>query len=135
MVGPNLPPLVGIGLTELPNSGWAKAHPAHPLAASLNGVGIICPPPLIAIGITSKYAKMSWPTQISILEIIGFKKIHYKTANANPTKDGFRVLSLLILWMLTMYQCCYIEKRGTDKFMLRQKFNDSWKRKGIVSLL
>jgi hypothetical protein len=22
-------------LTELPNSGWAKAHPAHPLAAAL----------------------------------------------------------------------------------------------------
>ena len=28
-------PLVLIGLTELPNSGWAKALPAHPLAASL----------------------------------------------------------------------------------------------------
>ena len=24
-----------IGLTELPNSGWAKAQPAHPLAAAL----------------------------------------------------------------------------------------------------
>ena len=34
--GHNLPPppLVGIGLTEIPNSGWAKAHPAHPLTAS-----------------------------------------------------------------------------------------------------
>ena len=28
-------PLVVIGLTELPNSGWAKAHSAHPLAAAL----------------------------------------------------------------------------------------------------
>ena len=28
--------LVVIGLTKLPNSGWAKAHPAHPLAAALN---------------------------------------------------------------------------------------------------
>ena len=28
-------PVVVIGLTELPNSGWAKAHPAHPLAAAL----------------------------------------------------------------------------------------------------
>ena len=28
-------PLVVIGLTELPNSGWAKAHSAQPLAASL----------------------------------------------------------------------------------------------------
>ena len=27
--------LVGIGLTEFPNSGWAKAHAAHPLVASL----------------------------------------------------------------------------------------------------
>ena len=27
--------MVVIGLTELPNSGWAKAHPAHPLAAAL----------------------------------------------------------------------------------------------------
>ena len=27
--------LVGIGLTETPNSGGAKAHLAHPLAASL----------------------------------------------------------------------------------------------------
>ena len=27
--------LVVIGLTELPNSRWAKAHPSHPLAASL----------------------------------------------------------------------------------------------------
>ena len=33
-------PLVVIGLTELPNSGWAKAHPAHPLAASLNSMQI-----------------------------------------------------------------------------------------------
>ena len=32
-------PLVEIGLTELPNSGGAKAHPAHPLAAALNSVG------------------------------------------------------------------------------------------------
>ena len=30
-------PLVVIGLTEVPNSGWAKAHPAHLPAASLNG--------------------------------------------------------------------------------------------------
>ena len=28
-------PLVVRGLSELLNSGWAKAHPAHPLAASL----------------------------------------------------------------------------------------------------
>ena len=28
-------PLVVIGLTELQNAGWAKAHPAHPLAAAL----------------------------------------------------------------------------------------------------
>ena len=27
-----------IGLTELPNSGWAKAHPAHPLVAALLGI-------------------------------------------------------------------------------------------------
>ena len=27
-----MPPLVGIELTELPKSRWAKAHPAHPLA-------------------------------------------------------------------------------------------------------
>ena len=27
--------MVVIGLTELPNSRWAKAHPAHPLAATL----------------------------------------------------------------------------------------------------
>ena len=32
--GHNLP-LVGIGLTETSNSGWAKAHPAHPLTTSL----------------------------------------------------------------------------------------------------
>ena len=31
-------PLNVIGLTELSNSGWGKAHPAHPLAASL-----LCP--------------------------------------------------------------------------------------------
>ena len=30
-------PLVGTGLTELPNSGWAIGHPAHPLTASLVG--------------------------------------------------------------------------------------------------
>ena len=35
VVGIICPPLVVIGLTELPNSGWAKAHPAHPLAAAL----------------------------------------------------------------------------------------------------
>ena len=29
------PDLIGIGLTELQNSCRAKAHPAHPLAASL----------------------------------------------------------------------------------------------------
>ena len=27
-------PLVGIGLSETANSGWAKAHSAHPLAES-----------------------------------------------------------------------------------------------------
>ena len=32
-------PMVVIGLTELPNSEWAKAHPPHPLAAELNLVG------------------------------------------------------------------------------------------------
>ena len=30
-----LPPLVGIGLTELPNSGGAKATPAPPLMTAL----------------------------------------------------------------------------------------------------
>ena len=35
VVGIICPSLVGIGLTELPNSGWAKAHPAHPLVAAL----------------------------------------------------------------------------------------------------
>ena len=35
VVGIICPPVV-IGLTELPNSGWAKVHPAHPLAAALN---------------------------------------------------------------------------------------------------
>ena len=29
-------PLIVIGLTELPNSKWAKAHPAHPLEAALH---------------------------------------------------------------------------------------------------
>jgi hypothetical protein len=33
--GHNLPPLVGIGLNELPNSRWAKPHPGHTLGASL----------------------------------------------------------------------------------------------------
>ena len=32
--GHHLPPLVGIGLTNLPNSRWAKAHSAHPLKVS-----------------------------------------------------------------------------------------------------
>ena len=31
---------IGIGLTETPNSGWAKAHPAHLLTASLRNVQI-----------------------------------------------------------------------------------------------
>ena len=36
MVGIIYSPLIGIGLTEKPsNSVWAKAHPAHPLMASL----------------------------------------------------------------------------------------------------
>jgi hypothetical protein len=29
------PPSFGKGLTELPNSGWAKVHPAYPLVALL----------------------------------------------------------------------------------------------------
>ena len=28
--------LVGIRLSKVPNFRWAKAHPAHPLAASLH---------------------------------------------------------------------------------------------------
>ena len=36
VVGKICLPLVGIGLTELPNSGWAKSHPAHLLTASLH---------------------------------------------------------------------------------------------------
>ena len=35
MGGDNLPPPVGIGLTELPNSGGAKAPPASPLTTAL----------------------------------------------------------------------------------------------------
>ena len=35
MYGHNLPLLVGIGLTELPNSGVAKAPPAPPLTTAL----------------------------------------------------------------------------------------------------
>ena len=31
---------MGIGLTETPNSGWAKAHPVHLLTASLQNVQI-----------------------------------------------------------------------------------------------
>ena len=34
--GHNLAPLVEIGLTEIPNSGWTKAHQAHPLTTSLH---------------------------------------------------------------------------------------------------
>ena len=34
-------PLVVIGLTELPNYGWAKAQPAHPLVASLLWVWVM----------------------------------------------------------------------------------------------
>ena len=34
-------PLVIIGLTELPNSRWAKAHPAHPQMHMINLVHII----------------------------------------------------------------------------------------------
>ena len=43
--GHNLPPLVGIGLTELPNSGWPRAHPAHQLTASLHIADISVPLP------------------------------------------------------------------------------------------
>ena len=42
-------PLVVIGLTELPNSGWAKAHPAPPLAASLLSFSSLCRPFLVLI--------------------------------------------------------------------------------------
>ena len=35
LMGGIICPLVVIGLTKLPNSGWAKAHLAHPLAESL----------------------------------------------------------------------------------------------------
>ena len=34
--GHTLPTLVGIGLTELPISNWAKAHSPHSLTASLH---------------------------------------------------------------------------------------------------
>ena len=39
-----MPPLVGIGLTELLNSGGATAHPAPPLTTALNviQVGLTC---------------------------------------------------------------------------------------------
>ena len=33
--GHNLPPLVGTGLTEPPNLGWAKAYTAQTLTASM----------------------------------------------------------------------------------------------------
>ena len=35
MGGDNLPPLAGIGLREVPNSGGAKAPPAPPLTTAL----------------------------------------------------------------------------------------------------
>ena len=31
----NVPPLVEIGLTDLPKTGWAIAHPAHPPLTTL----------------------------------------------------------------------------------------------------
>ena len=34
--GENVPPLVEIGLTDLPKSGCAMAHPAHPGTTGLN---------------------------------------------------------------------------------------------------
>ena len=34
--GHNLPPLVKIGLTNLPIPGWAIAHPAHPSPTPLH---------------------------------------------------------------------------------------------------
>ena len=37
--GHNLLPLVEIGLTDLPKSGCAKAHPAHPGTTGLIGRG------------------------------------------------------------------------------------------------
>ena len=36
-------PLVVIGLTKFPNSRWGKAHPAHPLTASLHFYLILIP--------------------------------------------------------------------------------------------
>ena len=36
-----LPPLVGIGLTELPNSGGAKGPPAPPLTTALCFIGVL----------------------------------------------------------------------------------------------
>ena len=34
--GHNLTPLVGIGLKETLNHGWAKTHPANPLTTSMH---------------------------------------------------------------------------------------------------
>ena len=39
--GHNLPPPCGIGITETPNSRWAKTHPDHPLTASVISKGIV----------------------------------------------------------------------------------------------
>ena len=36
MGGHNLPPLVEMGLTDLPKPGWEIAHPAHPSPTSLS---------------------------------------------------------------------------------------------------
>ena len=36
--GHNLPPLVDIGLSDLPKPGWAIVHPAHPSPTPLSHV-------------------------------------------------------------------------------------------------
>ena len=47
--------LVVIGLTGLPNSGWAKAHPTHPLAAALSR-----DPPSLAIASIHHTVEYPW---------------------------------------------------------------------------
>ena len=54
MVGINQPPLVEIGLTDLPKSGGAAAPPAPPLAASLLSSWIKKVMPMIYLRVYSK---------------------------------------------------------------------------------
>ena len=135
--------MVGIGLTELPNSGWAKALPAHPLKASLqqpfgqiqnglvsgrltctsckiiNNIGICIVILNFKFILKCIFTQKSWKMK-GIIHDLNHDLIFYCSHNSLWLPED--KVSVWITW--NIYLCCYLAKT---------RFLQGWRRHFVES--